>query len=610
MRTHAAAILGMDITGHVVHRLWVEHASDIAREYYASFTLDRGAKLHLCMVSAKGGVEIEEVAATDPDGHRQDCTWTPSTVSLDAAARLVAEAGLDEEARPPAAELLVALYRCYVEGDCDLAEINPLILTTDGRVHALDAKVTLDDNAAFRHPEWEEFAGTDTTDEREKLAKEKGLNYIGLDGSVGIIANGAGLAMSTLDVVNQVGGSAANFLDIGGGANADVMAAALEVINTDPAVRSIFVNIFGGITRCDEVANGIVEALGRVDLRSPIVLRLDGTNAEAGREILASHLSDAWSWTRRCSTPPAGPWRWREETSEHLRRREHQGRRAGPDRQPGPVPRPAQPRLRHPGRGRRHPGQGRHRRGRRPRLRHRGRGGAGHRGRRLVRRRAAQGRSRRHHRGGRGRHRASSCASPRASRPRTRRCSTTCCGGSYPRVRLLGPNCPGIISPGKCNIGITSGDIALPGGPVGIVSRSGTLTYQALHELSQQKVGQTTCVGIGGDPVPGTNFIDCLAAFEDDPETRAVMMIGEIGGSAEEEAAQFIADNMTKPVVCYIAGVTAPPGRKMGHAGAIISGSQGTAQAKMDALAAAGATVALNPTEAGERMVEIVKSFD
>ncbi len=179
----------------------------------------------------------------------------------------------------------------------------------------------------------------------------------------------------------------------------------------------------------------------------------------------------------------------------------------------------------------------------------------------------------------------------------------------HPGTRLLGPNCPGVISPGKCNIGITSGDIALAGGPVGIVSRSGTLTYQALHELSQQGVGQTTCVGIGGDPVPGTSFIDCLSAFEADDDTKAVMMIGEIGGSAEEAAAEYIALHMTKPVVCYIAGVTAPPGRKMGHAGAIISGSQGTAQAKMDALAAAGATVALNPTEAGERMVEIVKKL-
>jgi succinyl-CoA synthetase beta subunit len=292
VRTHAAAILGMDIRGHVVRRVWVEHASDIAREYYASFTLDRAAKLHLCMVSAKGGVDIEEVAQTDPDAIARLHVNPVDGLSVDAAAGLVEQAGLDPEARAQAAELLVALYRCYVDGDCDLAEINPLILTTDGRVHALDAKVTLDDNAAFRHPEWEEFAGTETSDARELLAREKGLNYIGLSGSVGIIANGAGLAMSTLDVVNQVGGSAANFLDVGGGANADVMAAALEVINTDPAVRSIFVNIFGGITRCDEVAKGIVEALGRVDLRSPIVLRLDGTNAEAGHEILAGHVSD------------------------------------------------------------------------------------------------------------------------------------------------------------------------------------------------------------------------------------------------------------------------------------------------------------------------------
>ena len=176
----------------------------------------------------------------------------------------------------------------------------------------------------------------------------------------------------------------------------------------------------------------------------------------------------------------------------------------------------------------------------------------------------------------------------------------------YPNVRLLGPNCPGIISPGKCNIGITAGHIAKPGGPVGIVSRSGTLTYQALYELQQKDIGVTTCVGIGGDPVPGTSFIDCLRAFQADPDTKAVLMIGEIGGSAEEEAAEFIKNEMDKPVSVYIAGVTAPAGKKMGHAGAIVSGGKGTAQAKMDALRDAGALVGNNPTEAGELMAQIV----
>jgi succinyl-CoA synthetase alpha subunit len=177
----------------------------------------------------------------------------------------------------------------------------------------------------------------------------------------------------------------------------------------------------------------------------------------------------------------------------------------------------------------------------------------------------------------------------------------------FPNVRLLGPNCPGIISPGKCNIGITAGEIAKEGGPVGIVSRSGTLTYQALYELKLQDIGVTTCVGIGGDPVPGTSFIDCLEAFEADPETKAVMMIGEIGGSAEEEAADFIKNKMSKPVVSYVAGVTAPAGKKMGHAGAIVSGGKGTAAAKMEALEAAGVRVGKNPTEAGELMVEVVR---
>jgi succinyl-CoA synthetase beta subunit len=292
VRTHAENILGMDIKGHIVRRLWVEHASDIKREYYASFTLDRGAKMYLAMVSASGGVDIEQVAVENPQAIAR-AYIDPSVGLTEAQARqLVVEAGLDAEAHDGAIGILLNLYRCYVEGDADLVEINPLILTPDGRVHALDAKVTLDDNASFRHPEWDRFRDIDELDERERLAKSKGLQYVGLEGFVGIIANGAGLAMSTCDVVNQVGGRPANFLDIGGGANAEVMANALEVINSDHTVKSIFINIFGGITRGEEVANGIVQALGRVSIKSPMVIRLDGTNAEEGRAILATVESD------------------------------------------------------------------------------------------------------------------------------------------------------------------------------------------------------------------------------------------------------------------------------------------------------------------------------
>ena len=288
VRLHAGNILGMDIKGHVVKRIWVEHASDIDEEYYASFTLDRAAKKHLLMLSAQGGVEIEEVAEKDPDAIVKLHINPVDGLSEAVARQAATDAKIPAKALDGVAKILVQLYDCFTNGDCDLAEINPLILKPTGEVHALDAKVSLDGNAEYRHPEWAEYSATEELDAREQLAREKGLQYIGLSGTVGIIANGAGLAMSTLDVVNQVGGTAANFLDIGGGANADQMAAALEVINFDQDVKSIFINIFGGITRGEEVAKGIVEAMKRVELRAPIVIRLDGTNAEEGRSILAS----------------------------------------------------------------------------------------------------------------------------------------------------------------------------------------------------------------------------------------------------------------------------------------------------------------------------------
>jgi len=292
VRQYASDILGMDIKGHTVNIVWIEEASEIAEEYYASFTLDRSKKRHLGMLSAEGGVEIETVADENPDAIAK--IWIDPIVGLtdDQTRGWVAAANLNPAATEGAVELLQKLYTAYDQGDADLVEINPLILTPNGQVHALDSKVSLDSNSVFRHPNYERYDATQPRDERETAAHEQGLQYVGLDGSVGVIANGAGLAMSTVDVVSQAGGNAANFLDIGGGANAEVMAGALQVINNDPEVKSIFINIFGGITRGEEVAKGIVGALEQVDIDSPIVIRLDGTNADEGRAILSPHLSE------------------------------------------------------------------------------------------------------------------------------------------------------------------------------------------------------------------------------------------------------------------------------------------------------------------------------
>jgi succinyl-CoA synthetase beta subunit len=244
------------------------------------------------MLSSQGGVEIEEVAATNPDAIARIHVDPVTGLTAMQCEEWVGAAGLDSDARAGAIEILQQLWRCYEDADADLVEVNPLILTTDGQVRALDAKVTLDGNSVFRHPEYDQYEQTQPRDAREEEAFTKGLQYVGLEGTVGVIANGAGLAMSTVDVVNEVGGRPANFLDIGGGANADVMANALEVINHDGDVHAIFINIFGGITKGEEVATGIVQALERVSITSPIVIRLDGTNAEEGRAILQPHLSD------------------------------------------------------------------------------------------------------------------------------------------------------------------------------------------------------------------------------------------------------------------------------------------------------------------------------
>jgi succinyl-CoA synthetase beta subunit len=283
----AAQILGMTIKGHVVKRVLVERAGEIDSEYYCSFLLDRSERKFLGMMSAKGGIDIEEVAATDPDAIARVHIDPLLGISDFHARELVFGAKIDEAARTEAIALLPKLYRAFVELDASLIEVNPLVLTGEGRVVALDAKVSLDDSAAYRHPIYDELRAAHEVPEQERLAKEKGLNFIKLDGDIGIIGNGAGLVMATLDVVKAAGGEPANFLDVGGGAGADVLSAGLEVITSNPDVKSVLVNIFGGITRCDLVAEGIIDALNRLEVKVPIVVRLDGTNAEQGRKMLA-----------------------------------------------------------------------------------------------------------------------------------------------------------------------------------------------------------------------------------------------------------------------------------------------------------------------------------
>jgi succinyl-CoA synthetase beta subunit len=283
----AADILGMDIRGHVVRRLWIERASDIEREYYFSITFDRGAKKTLLMFTTEGGVEIEQVAAESPD--RLARLHVDPLVGLQPfhARRLAFGAGLEPAHAGQLASIATAAYRAFVETDAMLVEINPLIVTPEGELRALDSKYTVDDNALFRHPDIAAMRDVAADDPQEVMARERGVTYVKLDGEVGILGNGAGLVMSTLDVVAQAGGTPANFLDVGGGAQADEIVTALDVLLSDQKVRAVLFNVFGGITRCDEVARGILAALDRLDMRVPMVVRLDGTNDEEGRRLLA-----------------------------------------------------------------------------------------------------------------------------------------------------------------------------------------------------------------------------------------------------------------------------------------------------------------------------------
>jgi succinyl-CoA synthetase beta subunit len=286
-REHAGNILGMDIRGLTVHEVWIEAASEIASEYYASIVFDRSAKAPLVMLSTKGGMDIEAVAEETPEAI--------ATLHVDPligfqdfhGRRLAFEAGVDEDVVRPIGAMLARLYEAFATEEAMLVEVNPLIITPEREVKALDAKVTLDGNSLFRHPENAELSDPSAEDPQEAMAKERGLTYVKLDGDIGILGNGAGLVMSTLDVVAQAGGAPANFLDAGGGSKADAIVAAVEVILSDPKVKAVLFNIFGGITRCDEVAKGLIEAFAQVKPTVPFVVRLDGTNDVEGRKLLA-----------------------------------------------------------------------------------------------------------------------------------------------------------------------------------------------------------------------------------------------------------------------------------------------------------------------------------
>jgi succinyl-CoA synthetase beta subunit len=284
----AEEIVGLDINGHVVRKLWIERASVIAKEYYLSVTFDRGEKKELFMLTTEGGIEIEQVAAETPEKLARLHVDPLEGYQPYQARRLIYGAGIDDpNEQKQVLDIVGKLYECFVGSDAMLCEINPLIVTPEGEVRALDSKFTIDDNALYKHPDVEAMRDPEAYPPEERAAREKGVTYVKLDGEVGILGNGAGLVMSTLDTIALAGGRPANFCDLGGGGDAQGVVDALEVITADAQVRSIFFNIFGGITRCDEVARGILQALGEMEIQHPIVVRLDGTNADEGREILA-----------------------------------------------------------------------------------------------------------------------------------------------------------------------------------------------------------------------------------------------------------------------------------------------------------------------------------
>ena len=506
---HATAILGMDIKGHTVHEVWVEAASDIVSEYYASIVFDRSAKRPLVLLSTQGGMDIEEVADTNPDAIARLHVDPLLGFQDFHGRRLAFEAGVDADVVRPIGALLTKLYDAFVAEEAMLVEVNPLIVTPDREVKALDAKVTLDDNSLFRHPDNAALRNVAAEDEQERMARERGLTFVKLDGNVGILGNGAGLVMSTLDVVAQAGGKPANFLDAGGGSRAEAITQAVEVILSNENVTAVLFNIFGGITRCDEVAKGLIEAFAQINPTVP-VRRPPGRHQrrrgpQAARRREPAQRAHRVHHARRCQEG-CGAGRMSilvDNDTKLVTLRHHRPR--------GHLPHAQQPQLRHErGRGR-HAWQGRP--GRRGRSRS------------STRSTTPSGET--------GANTAMIFVPPRFAADSILEAedagiSLVICItegipahdelrvynhlAQNPNVRLVGPNCPGILSPGKANVGIIPAAFFREGN-VGVVSRSGTLTYQIGNELAQSGFGNSSIVGIGGDPVPGSSFVDIIASL-------------------------------------------------------------------------------------------------
>ena len=608
----AAGMLGKSLVtpqttpeGIVVRQVMVAEATDIARELYLAIVVDGDVGVPVAMASTEGGVEIEVVAETNPEKIVQVAGDPIIGLTPYRARALARQLELPDNLIRPAADLIGRLYQLFVEKDCTLVEINPLVITADGRLVALDAKVNLEDDALFRHPELVDLHDPEQDDPEELRAAQAGLSYVKLEGGrVGCMVNGAGLAMATMDITRWAGAEPANFLDVGGSASEDAIAEAFRIIVSDPDVEVILVNLFGGILRTDAAAKGIVSAAKETGSDLPIVVAMRGTNSEEGLATLgesdlnitpATDLSGAsealksiLAESQRMSVLVGSGTRLlvqglgRDGSFQASRCREygtnmvaavHPGRGGQKFEDAVPIFESAAEAVEETGADV---------------------------GVIFVPAPFAADAIIEQVDAGIGLIVAITERIPVLDMVKVL---------AYMKgkdTRLIGPNCPGLIQPStRTKIGIIPATIVREG-RIGVVSRSGTLTYEAIAQLSQYGMGESTCVGIGGDPLHGTTFTDVLGMFEEDPDTDAIVLIGEIGGTREQKAAEYIRRHVTKPVVAAIVGQTAPPGKRMGHAGAIITGKAALASEKIQALSEAGAHVVDSPAYIGRRMRDLL----